>query len=481
MNSVRTRFAPSPTGFLHVGGIRTALFAWLVARQSKGQFILRLEDTDKAREVSGSDKHIMDSLRWLGIDWDEGPEIGGLYGPYRQSDRLTIYKKWAQKLVDKGKAYADPYTVEELGNFRKAARVAKKPFLFRDYRPDAPPTWDGSKPLRLKSSPIDYKWHDIVMGNLGSGPEVIDDFILMKSDGYPTYNFAHIIDDYEMRVSHVIRSQEFLASVPKFLNLYDALELKWPLFATLPYVMGPDGKKKLSKRDGAKDILQYARDGYLSATVINFLATLGWNDSSEQEIFSLKKLLNRFKLERVQKSGARFDERRLLWMNGHYIRQLTSAELYAAAEAYWPREANNYAPAYKHAILGLVQERLKYFAELGGLTSFFFAEPRMQAVQELYNNPTDKQLKKLDKHFITMTLKATNKALAPSDFTIADITARLNALLAELKTSPGVLFSIIRIAVSGASSSPQIFGTLAVLGKERALKRLRRAIDVTTT
>ena len=318
--TVRTRFAPSPTGFQHVGGVRTALFAWLVARQAGGQFILRLEDTDQKREVEGSAQHLIDSLHWLGIDWDEGFDKGGPYGPYIQSERLDLYKKWAKKLYEQGKAYADSYSSEQLDKFRQAAKDQKKPFLYRDYRPENPPAWDGSQPLRLKSDPKVYNWSDEVMGQLSAGPEAIDDFILMKSDGFPTYNFAHIIDDEEMKITHVIRSSEFISSTPRFLNLYEALAIKPPKLATLPVILGPDGTKKLSKRDGAKDILDYKKEGYLPEALVNFLATLGWNDGTEQEVFSISELTQKFDLGRVQRSGAHFDERRLNWMNGHYLR-----------------------------------------------------------------------------------------------------------------------------------------------------------------
>ena len=251
MNQVRTRFAPSPTGFIHVGNIRTALFAWLVARQSGGQFVLRIEDTDRARHVESAEQHIIDSLKSLGLDYDEGPDIGGQYAPYRQSERLDSYKKWAQVLIDKGRAYADPYSPEEIQAFRDQAQAQKLPFLYRNHRPENPPVWDGTRPLRFKSNPKAYVRIDAVMGELKTGPEVIDDIILIKSDGYPTYNFAHIIDDEEMRISHIIRGQEFLASIPNYLNIYEALELTPPIMATLPHILAPEGNKKLGKRDGA--------------------------------------------------------------------------------------------------------------------------------------------------------------------------------------------------------------------------------------
>ncbi len=304
---VRTRFSPSPTGYLHVGGIRTALFAWLVAKKNNGQFILRLEDTDKKREVSGSAEHLIESLHLLGLNYDEGPDIGGHYAPYKQSERLDIYKKWAQKLIDAGRAYADPYSAEEVQAFREQAQKDKKPFLYRNHRPTNPPKWDETTPLRFKSDPKAYQWHDEVMGDLSTGPEVVDDFILIKSDGYPTYNFSHIVDDVDMKISHIIRSQEFIASVPNYLNLYEALGVERPILATVPYVMGPGGNKKLSKRDGAKDVLDYIRQGFLPEAMRSFLATLGWNDGSTQEVFTTDELIAKFSLDKVGKSGARFD------------------------------------------------------------------------------------------------------------------------------------------------------------------------------
>lgn len=465
---IRTRFAPSPTGFLHVGGVRTALFAWLLARQSGGQFILRIEDTDRSRHVEESEKHIIESLGWLGLKWDEGP--------YRQSERLDIYKQWAQKLIDGGQAYADTRTPDELDEIRKTSAAQRKPVLFREYRPDSPPSWQPGMPLRFKSEPRSYKWRDEVMGDLSTGPEVVDDFIIIKSDGFPTYNFAHVVDDHLMKITHVIRSQEFLPSVPKFLNLHKALGIDRPALATLPYVMAEDGNKKLSKRDGAKDVLDYRNEGFLPEALINFLATLGWNDGTEQEIFSVDQLTSKFSLDRVQRGGARFDEHRLSWMNGHYIRDLKADELSALAQSYWPPAAGQTSSEYKQAILGLVQERLKYLAELPELTSFFFEEPTGDNVGELYANPVDKQLKNIDMPLITDMLRSSVKTLEGSDFSRNDVTERLNGLLRQLQTKPGVLFAVIRIAVTGTKSSPELFGTISVLGKEKVTKRLSEAL-----
>lgn len=472
MNKVRTRFAPSPTGFLHVGGIRTALFAWLVARQSSGQFILRLEDTDQKREVTGSAEHLVKSLRALGLDYDEGPDIGGAHGPYRQSERLDIYRQWAQKLIEQGRAYADPYSPTEVQQFREQAQKEKQPFLYRNHRPDTPPAWNGSTPLRFKSDPKSYQWHDEVMGELSTGPEVIDDFILIKSDGFPTYNFAHIVDDAEMGITHIIRGQEFIASMPNYLNLYEALGLDTPVFATMPHILNEQGNKKLSKRDGAKDILDYISDGYLPEALRSFIATLGWNDGTEQEIFTTDELVQKFSLERVGKSGAHFDERRLNWVNGHFIREMPLDELYERVTEYWPPEARDYDDSYKKQVLGLVQERLKYFAELPELTIFFFKDLPMNP--ELISG--HKQLKKIASEDLATLLQAVVAELEPSDFSVEDLTNRLNGLLTLTHTKPAVLFSLIRIAATQAPASPGLAETLHVLGKETSMQRIQKQL-----
>lgn len=506
-SAVRTRFAPSPTGYLHVGGIRTALFAYLVARQADGQFVLRLEDTDQKREVEGSAEHLIECLRTLGIEYDEGPDKPGTFGPYRQSERLDIYKSWAQKLIDAGRAYADPYTPAEVQAFREQAQKDKKPFLYRNHRPENPPVWDGSQPLRLKSEPKSYQWHDEVMGDLQTGPEVVDDIILIKSDGFPTYNFAHIVDDAEMQISHVIRGQEFLASMPNYLNLYEALGFDMrtlsghertarasggeaplsnsvreqaegraplPTFATMPHILNEQGNKKLGKRDGAKDVLDYVREGFLPDALVSFIATLGWNDGTEQEIFTRQELIEKFSLDRVGRSGAHFDQRRLLWTNGHFIRESSLDDLYEFVANFWPESAAKSDESYKKRVLGLVQERLKYFAELPELTSFFFEEPAPNP--ELIT--TNKQLKKLDADRIQELLQLAQKSLESSDFTPTDIQTKLNQLLEQTGEKPATLFSLIRIATTWAPASPQLNESLAVLGRNKVLPRIQTALTV---
>ncbi len=470
---VRTRFAPSPTGFLHVGGVRTALFAWLLARQSGGKFVLRLEDTDQKREVEGSAAHLMTSLRALGMEYDEGPDVDGPYGPYRQSDRLEIYRQWAQKLIDSGRAYADPYTADEIQAFRESAKAEKKAFLYRHHRPENPPAWDGTTPLRFKSDPKEYSWHDEVMGDLHTGPEVIDDFILIKSDGFPTYNFAHIVDDAEMHITHIIRGQEFISSQPNYLNLYDALDLTHPIFATMPHIMAESGNKKLGKRDGAKDVLDYLKDGYTPEALVNFIASMGWNDGTEQEIFSREELIEKFSLDRVQRSGARFDEQRLLWLNGQWIRRLSLDDLFDRVANFWPESAVAATPEYKKEILGLVQDRLKTLADLPLLCSYFFTTPTPDWTMVDEN----KQLKKQGRDELVALLQQTITALEDSEFTPEAIQATLNQLLETTGQKPGILFSMIRLAVSWAPFSPALNDTLATIGKQSVIKRLQQAIE----
>lgn len=469
---IRTRFAPSPTGFMHVGNLRTALFAWLTARHTKdGTFILRIEDTDQKREVEGARQHLMTALKSLGIDYDEGPDVGGPYAPYIQSERIDIYKKWAQKLIDAGRAYADPYLAEDLEHFRNEALKNKRAFLYRNHRPENPPAWDGTTPLRFKSEPKVYKWHDEVMGDLSAGDEVVDDFVLIKSDGFPTYNFAHIVDDAEMGVTHIIRGQEFISSMPNYLNLYEALDIKMPIFASMPHILAESGNKKLGKRDGAKDILEYLNEGYLKETMVNFIASMGWNDGTEQEIFSVDELIEKFSLDRVQQSGARFDNKRLLWMNGQWIRRIDLDELMSRCDNFWPKSAASASYDEKKIVLGLVQDRLKTLADLPTLTDYFFKEP----TPDWSMISDNKYLSNLTKDEIKSLLEISREELENNSFKIQDLTESLNKLLEETGQKPAILFSLIRLSVSWAPFSPSLDETLSTLGKEKVIARLDKA------
>ena len=469
--TVRTRFAPSPTGALHTGTVRTALFAWLLAKQYGGAFLLRIEDTDQKREVAGGTENIKETLRWIGLQWDEGPDVGGPYGPYIQSQRLDIYKKYAQELVDKGLAYADPYSAEELQKLREQAQAEKRPFLYRNHRPENPPTWDGTQPLRIKLEPKAWEWDDAVMGRIGMGAEMIDDYIIIKADGFPTYNFCHIIDDHLMGITHVMRSQEFISSIPKFLATHEALGWESPINAIMPPVMDETGKRKLSKRYGAKPLLEYRELGYLPEAMVNFMATIGWNDGTEQEIFTVPELIEKFSLERVQKSGGIFDEKRLIYLNGVHIRRLSTDDLFGRVADFWPESATHADDAYKREVLTLVHERLKFFAELPQLTSFFFEEPAIDTA--LYTD--NKQLKKLTPAERAEMLRTVHASLSESDFNEADLEDRMRGLVETLDTKPGILFGLVRVAITGSNVAPGLFETMRVLGKKTVLTRLQNA------
>ncbi len=469
-NKVVTRFAPSPTGFMHVGNLRTALYAFLWARKNNGVFILRIEDTDKEREVPESKEHILKVLKWIGIDWDEGPEIGGKNGPYLQGERLNLYKEYGEKLIKKGLAYADPYTEEELNVLREKAELEKRPFLYREHRPENPPLWDGTKPLRLKVPEVkSYKWNDLVYGDLSAGPEALDDFILIKSDGYPTYNFAHIVDDIEMGVTYVMRGQEFISSMPKFLSLYDALSVPYPYFATLPPIMAEDGKKKLGKRDGAKDVLEYQKEGYLPEALINFLALLGWNPGTEKEIFTTKELIDTFDISRIGHSGARWNEEKLDWMNKEHIKRLSKEELEKNIFEWLPEYMRN------PKIIPLVTERISKWGDIKEMIQnkeldFFFQEPVFDKQKLIYKNtPLEK---------ISENLKIARgilQSLSEKDFVSEKIK---DALMkeAEKLESRGEMLHPLRFALSGLEKSPDPFIIAEILGKNETLSRLQKAI-----
>ena len=473
MNIIRTRFAPSPTGYLHLGGIRTALFAWLYARQNNGQFILRIEDTDKQREVDGSIQHIIESLQSLGLNYDEGPDIGGSYGPYLQSDRLKIYHEWAAKLVAKGLAYNDPYSKEELEALRQTDIANKKPFLFRNHRTVISKEWDKTKALRFKSNPKDYRWNDAVMGELSAKKDAIDDFIIIKEDGFPTYNFAHIVDDHLMKITHIFRAHEFLASLPKYLNLYEALDIKPPVFVTVPPILGPGGTKKLSKRDNAKDVLDYIKDGYLVDALITFMASLGWNDGTEQEVYQIDELIAKFSLNHIQRSPAQYDEKKLDWLNSLYLRNLELSDLDTKLMSYWPPEALQAKTEYRLKVLEITRDRLKKLSDISELVDYFFTEPSIDNTL-ISNNP---KLSELPQSKLQELLQASNDSLANSDFTIVDLTERLNNLLTQLDQKPVILFSLIRIATTQSPFSPGLFETLSVLGKDKTIARINKQIQ----
>lgn len=472
--NVVTRFAPSPTGYIHIGNVRSAIYPYLLARQKGGKFILRIEDTDRERYVEGATDLIEDTLKWLGLEWDEGPEVGGEHGPYFQSERLEIYHSWVKKLLAEKRAYLDPTPPEEIDRYRKECSEKKIPFLYRNYRPqDLDFSFKPGVPIRFLSDPKEYDWTDAVMGKMHAGPETEDDIVLIKKDGYPTYNFAHIVDDAEMGVTHVMRGVEYLSSTPNYLAIYEALGLDKPVFVSLPHILAPTGNKKLGKRDGAKSATDYRADGVLAEAMLNYLACLGWNDGTEQEIYTKDELVSRFSLERIQSSGARYDETKLLWMNGQWIRKIfdeDSAEaLYARTTGFWPDTAESYDKEYRLKVLSIIYDRLKTLSDLKIMTDYFFKDPEIDA-DMLKNN---KFLSKLSEAELENLLKIAIKALAElEDWSRENLSATLNRLLETTGQKPAVLFSLIRISVSFAPFSPALDLTLEVLGKDVVLSRM---------
>jgi glutamyl-tRNA synthetase len=483
--NIVTRFAPSPTGFMHVGGVRTALYAWLLARKNNGQFILRIEDTDKVREVSGSTEHIMKSLKWLGLEWDQGPDVGGPHAPYIQSERLDLYKKYAKILIEKGFAYADTFSEEEIEKLRKKAEEEKRPFLFREHRPENSPVWDGSQPLRFKVPELKrYSWIDAVWGELSAGEEALDDFILIKSDGYPTYNFAHIVDDIEMEVTHVMRGQEFIASTPKYLSVYDALGIKPPIFATTPPIMGSEGKKKLGKRDGAKDVLEYANEGYLPETMMNFLALIGWNPGGEKEVFSRDELISLFSLEKMQKSGGQFNEEKLDWLNKEHMKLLSEE---TRNEEIFKRLSKNPEiskyPKLKDEkfvskLFPIIFDRISKWGDLdtivgAGELSYFFDAPVIDPKQLSWKGESPAEETKKHLEWVVNVLKNTSNG---ENFSTPE---KIKSLIFDYATEQGrgqVLWPV-RVSLSGKEKSPDPFTLIYIIGKDESIARLNNAID----
>lgn len=484
---VRVRFAPSPTGYLHIGGARTAIYNWLLARATGGQFILRIEDTDRARFVPDALQDIMASLRWLGIEWDEGPEAGGPYGPYFQSERLDLYHKYAEQLVAEGKAYYCFCTTERLSALRAAQEAAKQPPGYdrhcRTLTPDevAKLKAEGHVPVIRFKIPLDGTTTvvDELRGELTFENRTLDDLVLLKSDGFPTYHLANIIDDHHMGITHVMRGDEWIASTPRHILLYQAFGWQPPKFAHLPVFLAPSGGGKLSKRHGATSVREYREKGYLPEALFNFLLLLGWHPSDEQELFTPEEAARAFTLDRISKSPVAFSTDKLDWFNGIYIRKMDVRELAQRCLPVLQRDGLLPDPCpperleYLVRVMPLVQERLRGLNEISELVDFFLREdiPAPGLDLLVQKGSTPEQADEL------LTRSAQLIEAAPG-LSHDDLDAPLRRLAEEKGLKAGQVFMPIRVAISGRTATPGLFETMEAIGKDRVLRRIRKAIEV---
>jgi len=480
---VRVRFAPSPTGRPQVGNIRTAMFDWLLARHTGGTFILRIEDTDVARTVPGALEAIMDGLRWLGLDWDEGPEVGGDYGPYFQSQRLELYKEAAERLVRQGNAYNCYCSPERLEEMRKEQVARKQPPGYdhrcRDLSPQerAKKESGGIVPVvRFKVPPEGQtRFHDLIYGDVVFENSTIDDFVMLKSDGYPTYHLANVVDDHAMKISHVIRGEDWISSVPRHLLMYRALGYEPPQYVHTPLILGPD-RAKLSKRHGAVSVLEYRDQGYLPEAMFNFLVLIGWSLDDKTEIMTRQQLIESFSLERIGKTGAIFNKEKLDWMNGVYIRSLSLEDFVRRSLPFLEKGllAAVKRPLdidYVRRMLPLVQERAKTLVEVPELVEFFFVDQPDYNTELLID-------KKMALDATIKALEASRQRLQPlTPFDEASLENLLRPLAEELGLKAGQLFGALRTAVTGRTATPPLFQTMTVLGKERCLRRIDTALQ----
>ena len=482
-DSVRVRFAPSPTGFPHIGNIRTALFNWLFARRHGGKFIVRVEDTDQGRLVPGAVEQLLDTLRWLNLQWDEGPVVGGPHAPYFQSERLDIYHGLSQRLLDQGQAYRCYCTEQRLAELRERQQQAKQPLGYD--RQCRRLSLDEQHNLEAQGGPSVIRFampasgitavDDLIRGEVAWQNSLLDDFVIIKSDGYPTYHMAVVADDHLMQITHVLRAEEWLPSTPRHLQLHQALDIPPPRFAHLPMILGPD-RAKLSKRHGATAALEYRDNGFMPETMTNFLAVLGWSLDDKTEIMAAEMLVENFSLERVSKSAAIFDQEKLAWMNGVYIRQLSAKEFADRAmpflERDLPPELLPVDRGYLLRILPLVQERTKLLSEIAWLTSYFFQTHLDYDGGSLVQKGMDRAAA------LTVLATAEEQLGGEPAFRHAALEESLRAAAARVGLSPRQFFGTLRVAATGREVSPPLFETMEVLGPERVLSRLRAAMEL---
>jgi len=480
-DQVRVRFAPSPTGHLHVGGARTALFNWLYARNRGGRFILRIEDTDLERSTEESYRGILEALKWLGLEWDEGPLAGGEYGPYFQSERRHLYREYAERLLSENKAYYCFCTPDDLCAMREELkRQGKDPMYTRKCRDldagiVAGRLKDGTPHVLRFKAPLggETTFEDIVRGSVTFPNPQIDDFVIMKSDGYPTYNFAVVVDDSMMRISHVIRGEDHLSNTPKQIMLYHALESAVPSFAHVPLIMGADGSR-LSKRHGATAVGQFTEDGYLPEALVNYLALLGWAYDDRTELFELDDLIAKFSLDKVSSKAAVFDYDKLQWMNAEYMKRRPLADKvglvipHLEAAGLVSSAVDDEGYAYIGRVVEVLGDRLKVAKQIPGLAGFFFKD-----TVEFEQQAGEKFLRR---HYIGPAFKLLEERLRGLDpFDQTTIEPVMKGLVSEMGLKTGDLFQPVRVALTGSRHSPGIYDVMAVLGKDRVLARLEHA------
>jgi len=486
-NTVRVRFAPSPTGYLHAGGARTALFNFLFARHHGGSFILRIEDTDQTRYEPDALNDIMDSLRWLGILWDEGPEVGGPYGPYFQSQRLHLYKHYAEELVRMGAAYRCYCSPERLEAMRQE-QVARgeSPGYDRHCRyltakQIADYEAQGIVPVIRLMAPLEGEtsFHDVIRGTITVDNRTLDDMVLLKSDGYPTYHLANVVDDHLMEITHIMRADEWIPSTPRHQIIYKALGWTPPIYAHLPVILDPSGKGKMSKRkkrtpDGREFpvlIREFRAAGYLPEAMFNFLALVGWSYDDKTDILTPEQIIGRFDLSGINAAPAAFSYDKLEWMNGVYIRALPAADLARRIQPVLAQAGHEADLATLERIVPLIQERIKTLNDAVAMTDFFFADPLGYDPQLLIG-------KKMSAETTLEALRLAVRVFQAADFTEAGLEESLRAAAESLGLKPGDFFTPIRVAVTGKTVSPPLFGTLAILGRDRVLRRLEYALRV---
>jgi glutamyl-tRNA synthetase len=478
MSIVRTRFAPSPTGYLHVGGLRTALYCYLLARQHNGQFLLRIEDTDQRRLVSESITNIINGLSWAGVNFDEGPGKEGSHGPYIQSQRLELYKKHAHMLIDNGHAYYCFCSPERLEKVREFQIAAKQPPAYdracRDLSSEeVQARLQKGEPhvIRMKI-PLDGEitFNDLIRGDVTIAYKVVDDQVIIKSDGFPTYHLAATVDDHFMEISHVIRGEEWLPSTPKHLLLYKYFGWQAPLFSHLPLLLNPD-KSKLSKRQGDVSVDDYRVKGYLPDAVVNFIAFLGWNPGDTREIFSLEELIKEFSLERVGKAGAVFNIEKLNWLNEQYIHKKTDEELCALVKPFAQTLGVDIkSEDYLKQVIALMKERVTVLPDFLERGKFFFTDPEQFDEQARLKNWTPETAK-----YLSLLLETYTKL---DLFDSAAVEQALRQCATQLLVSAGKLIHPLRLALTGVAQGPSLFHLIEVLGKSCVLRRLAYAIKM---